>query len=59
MQAVFTIHVEVQRLADAIDTPARAAALHAAIASMSDAVLAYRGLTAVREPLLAWLAARV
>ena len=44
-QAVFTIHVEVQRLADAIDTPARAAALHAAIASMSDAVLAYRGLT--------------
>jgi hypothetical protein len=58
-QAVFTIHVEVQRLADAIDTPARAAALHAAIASMSDAVLAYRGLTAVREPLLAWLAARM
>jgi hypothetical protein len=58
-QAVFTIHVEVQRLADAIDTPARAAALHAAIASMSDAVLTYRGLTAVREPLLAWLAARM
>ena len=57
-QAVFTIHVEVQRLADAIATPARAAALHAAVASMSDAVLAYRGLTSVREPLLAWLAAR-
>ncbi len=57
-QAVFTIHVEVQRLAEAIDTPARAAALHAAVASMSDAVLAYRGLSAVREPLLAWLAAR-
>ena len=56
-QAVFTIHVEVQRLADAITTPARAAALHAAVASMSDAVLAYRGLTSVREPLLAWLAA--
>ena len=58
-QAVFTIHVEVQRLAEAIHTPARAAALHAAIASMSEAVLAYRGLSAVREPLLAWLAARL
>lgn len=57
-QAVFTIHVEVQRLAEAIDTPARAAALHAAVASMSDAVLAYRSLSAVREPLLAWLAER-
>ena len=57
-QAVFTIHVEVQRLAEAIDTPERAAALHAAVASMSDAVLAYRGLSLVREPLLAWLAAR-
>ncbi len=58
-QAVFTIHVEVQPLADAITTPARAAALHAAVASMSAAVLAYRGLTAVREPLLAWLATRM
>jgi len=57
-QAVFTIHVEVQCLAEAIDTPARAAALQAAVASMSDAVLAYRGLSTVREPLLAWLAAR-
>ncbi len=57
-QAAFTIHVEVQPLAAAIDTPARAAALHAAIASMSPAVLQYRGLAGVREPLLAWLAAR-
>ena len=57
-QAVFMIHVEVQRLAQAVDTPARAATLQAAIASMSDAVLAYRGLATVREPLLAWLAAR-
>lgn len=56
-QAVFTIHVEVQRLAEAIATPARAAALHAAVASMSEAVLAYRGLAAVRAPLLAWLTA--
>jgi hypothetical protein len=57
-QAVFTIHVEVQALADAITTPGRARALHAAIASMSPAVLAYRNLAAVREPLLHWLAAR-
>jgi hypothetical protein len=32
--------------------------VHDAIASMSDAVLAYRGLAAVREPLLAWLRER-
>lgn len=57
-QAVFTIHVDVQPLAQAIDTPARAAALHAALATMSDAVLAYRGLAAARPALLAWLAAR-
>ena len=55
-QAVFTIHVDVQPLAEALHTPARAAALHAAIASMSPAVLAYRGLNTVREPLLHWLA---
>lgn len=54
-QAVFTIHVAVQPLRDAIGTPRQAAALHAALDSMSDAVLAYRGLTAARAPLLAWL----
>jgi dimethylamine monooxygenase subunit A len=57
-QAVFTIHIEVQPLADVAHTPARAAVLHGAINTMSDAVLAYRGLTPVREPLLAWLTAR-
>ena len=57
-QAIFTIHVEVRSLAAVVDTPARAAALHAAIASMSAAVLAYRGLGAVREPLLRWLGGR-
>jgi dimethylamine monooxygenase subunit A len=41
---------------EVLDTPERARALHEAIASMSPAVLAYRGLAAVREPLLAWLA---
>jgi hypothetical protein len=57
-QAVFTILVECRPLATAIDTAPRAQALHAALASMSPAVLAYRGLTDARDRLLAWLAAR-
>lgn len=57
-QAVFTILVEVRPLPEAIDSPARAARLHAAVASMSAPVLAYRGLAGVRGRLLAWLAAR-
>lgn len=57
-QAVFTIHVQVQPLAQALDTPARAQALHDAVQSMSPAVLAYRGLQAVQPALLAWLAER-
>lgn len=57
-QAVFTIHVQVQPLADALPTPGHAQRLHDAIASMSPAVLAYRSLATVREPLLAWLAER-
>jgi hypothetical protein len=58
-QAVFTIHVELQPLADAVaGSPERAARLHDAIASMSPAVLAYRGLTTVRDALLGWLAGR-
>ncbi|MCW5631999.1 MAG: DUF3445 domain-containing protein [Rubrivivax sp.] len=57
-QALFTIEVDLQPLGDVVASPARAAALHAAIASMSDAVLAYRGLAAVRAPLLGWLAER-
>lgn len=57
-QAVFTIHVEVRPLALAIATPGRAAALHGALASMSEAVLAYRGLAEARASLLAWLECR-
>jgi hypothetical protein len=57
-QAVFTIGVDVQRLADALPTPRHAAQLHGAIATMSPAVLAYRNLAGVRDALLAWLAAR-
>ncbi|KQP22547.1 heme-dependent oxidative N-demethylase subunit alpha family protein [Pseudorhodoferax sp. Leaf267] len=57
-QAVFTIRVDLQPLAEAIDTPQRATRLHDALASMSPAVLGYRGLTPVRADLLAWLVAR-
>jgi hypothetical protein len=57
-QAVFTIHVETQALADAIDSADKASRLHDALASMSAAVLRYRGLDAVRERLLQWLASR-
>jgi hypothetical protein len=56
-QAVFTINVQVQPLQAAI-APGQAEVLRAALASMSPAVLAYRGLDTVREPLLHWLAAR-
>ncbi len=55
-QAVFTIEVESRPLIDAIDTAERARRLHGALASMSDAVLAYRGLTDARDRLLMWLA---
>jgi hypothetical protein len=56
-QAIFTIEVEVQPLAQAVRSPAQAQALHAAVASMSDAVLAYRSLQPVRGALLRWLEA--
>lgn len=57
-QAVFTIHVQVQPLIEALHTPQKARALHDAVASMSADVLRYRGLHTVREPLLQWLASR-
>lgn len=56
--AMFTIAVDTVPLAQAIDTPQRARQLHDAVASMSEAVLGYRSLRDVREPLLAWLRAR-
>ena len=55
-QAVFTIHVEVQPLAQALTQPGDAQRLHDALASMSEAVLAYRGLASARPALLGWLA---
>jgi len=57
-QAVFTILVNVTPLTQAFSHPAQAVRVHDALASMSDAVLDYRGLTAVRAPLLRWLARR-
>ena len=55
-QAVFTIHVETTPLAQVAASAAAARQLHDALASMSAAVLAYRGLADVRERLLHWLA---
>ena len=54
-QAVFTIHVMLQPLVDAVATPAHALRLHEALATMSNTVLAYKGLAPARDRLLAWL----
>jgi hypothetical protein len=55
-QSVFTILVTVTPITSAFHLPAQAARVHDALASMSDAVLAYRGLTDARPALLRWLA---
>lgn len=58
-QAVFTILVDVQPLQRVLaEDRSRAPRLHAALASMSPAVLDYRGLAPVRDALLDWLAAQ-
>ena len=57
-QAVFTIKVDSTPLALAFERAAQAGLVHDALASMSDAVLAYRGLSAVQALLLQWLAWR-
>ncbi len=57
-QAIFTIHVESRPLTKVATGAEVATPLHAALSSMSDAVLAYRGLSSARDRLLAWLAAR-
>lgn len=57
-QAIFTIHVETHPLTEALAPPADARLVHDALASMSAAVLVYRGLTDARERLLQWLAER-
>ncbi|MBC5766201.1 heme-dependent oxidative N-demethylase subunit alpha family protein [Ramlibacter albus] len=54
-QAVFTIRVMLQPLAQAVDTSEKAQRLQDSLASMSGAVLAYKNLATAREPLLRWL----
>lgn len=51
-QAVFTIRVMLQPLAQAVQTQDEARRLHDALASMTDAVLAYKNLTTARPLLL-------
>ncbi|AMO24713.1 hypothetical protein GCM10027034_09480 [Ramlibacter solisilvae] len=55
-QAVFAIHVMLEPLPAVAGVPGAARRLHDSLASMTDAVLAYKGLAPAREPLLAWLA---
>jgi len=55
-QAVFTIRVMVAPLAEVAASAPHRARLREALASMSPAVLAYKGLAAAQEPLLRWLA---
>jgi dimethylamine monooxygenase subunit A len=57
-QAVFTIRVMLQPLVEAVQGAQDARRLHDALASMSDAVLAYKNLAPARDRLLAWLASR-
>jgi dimethylamine monooxygenase subunit A len=57
-QAVFTIRVMLQPLPEAVSTPALARTLHDSLASMSPAVLDYKGLSGARAALLDWLEAR-
>ena len=55
-QAIFTIRVDSLPLVQAVAGREDAMRLHAAIASMSADVLAYRGLESIRDRLLHWLA---
>jgi dimethylamine monooxygenase subunit A len=57
-QAIFSIRVMLQPLTEAVRTREDAQRLHDALASMSNAVLAYKNLEPARMPLLAWLAER-
>ena len=58
-QAVFTIRVMLQPLAEAVARPHQARRLRDSLASMSQAVLDYKNLTGARERLLGWLTSRV
>lgn len=54
-QAIFTIRVMLRPLVQAVATREQARRLHDSLASMSDAVLAYKGMAPARKPLLRWL----
>jgi len=58
-QAVFTIRVFSEPLASAVRTRDAAVRLHEALASMTPAVVAYRGLAPARDRLLDWLGQRM
>ncbi len=53
--AIFTIRVQITPLREALATPAHARSLHDSIASMSPAVLQYKGLASARNTLLSAL----
>lgn len=53
--AIFTIRPYWYRLADVARSAERRRQLAAALRSMSDAALRYKGLTGLRDPLVAWL----
>ncbi len=57
-QAIFTIKVMLKPLMEVVETPVMAQRLQASLSSMSDFVLAYKGLASAKKPLLAWLEAR-
>jgi len=57
-QAVFAIHVVLQPMAKAVRTAEQAQRLHDSLASMSQAVLDYKNLSAARARLLDWLQAK-
>jgi hypothetical protein len=57
-QAIFTIHVQSQPLLQAISSSDSAMRVRGALATMSPAVLEYRGLTSARDRLVHWLTSR-
>ncbi len=58
-QSIFTIGVRLETLTGFVRDADTALQLHASLSSMSDTVLAYKGLTHARAPLLQWLSDQV
>lgn len=58
-QAVFTIRVMLEPLGTVVQTREQAQRLHAAISTMSDAVVAYRSFGHIKPVVLEWLARRM